>query len=221
MHTAEEAQAWKAIQLLRNSDIHWFTLGGPKGYAMAMLSLKGSAASGLFSSFGAPALSSFPASDRPLLRALDDKDKYLAASVILWMRQRGPPFDPSITIEDPGIAFDQDPLLTLARPRGLADWPGKKVTAISVADTDPQELMELRDFWHERLDQTIISLNVWWILVIALIPPMIALSKHYHRVHRIRMGRCPLCNYDLRASSGVCPECGSPIPKNDSTPSTV
>jgi uncharacterized paraquat-inducible protein A len=38
------------------------------------------------------------------------------------------------------------------------------------------------------------------------------LLKRDTRNERRRQGRCPACDYDLRASKGRCPECGMPIP---------
>lgn len=40
-----------------------------------------------------------------------------------------------------------------------------------------------------------------------LIRPAVPIRKSVHE----RL--CPVCGYDLRASSGECPECGEPIPE--------
>ena len=34
-----------------------------------------------------------------------------------------------------------------------------------------------------------------------------------HRRNRVWRGRCGSCGYDLRASTGCCSECGTPVPK--------
>jgi hypothetical protein len=41
--------------------------------------------------------------------------------------------------------------------------------------------------------------------------PCLRLARHLRAGHRLRLGRCPRCGYDLTGNtSGVCPECGEP-----------
>lgn len=45
-------------------------------------------------------------------------------------------------------------------------------------------------------------------VVYLVLPRKSALERH-----RLRSGQCRKCGYDLRASTGRCPECGTPIPQ--------
>jgi len=52
------------------------------------------------------------------------------------------------------------------------------------------------------------------VFVLSAILPVVAILKlvRWRRARRaVRMGLCPGCRYDLRASSDRCPECGRPI----------
>jgi hypothetical protein len=54
-----------------------------------------------------------------------------------------------------------------------------------------------------------------WLLVVlsAAMPARAAVTGRRRRIlaRRLRLGRCLLCGYDLRATPGTCPECGSPV----------
>lgn len=55
----------------------------------------------------------------------------------------------------------------------------------------------------------------WWIIfaVILFWPPR--LLRHRENVRQGDVGHCAICGYDLRASTGRCPECGTAIPSTD------
>lgn len=42
-------------------------------------------------------------------------------------------------------------------------------------------------------------------------------TRRRRELERRRMGLCPACGYDLRASKDCCPECGTPVPPDPAT----
>ena len=58
----------------------------------------------------------------------------------------------------------------------------------------------------------------WLISVITLPLPVLALFRWVYRSKRYAGGQCAACGYDLRASSGRCPECGALVPTGSTTP---
>jgi hypothetical protein len=63
--------------------------------------------------------------------------------------------------------------------------------------------------------ESTIVFPIWEPLLVFLLPPLIAFVVYVRRRRRLQRAlvsrRCVKCNYDLRASKGRCPECGTPF----------
>ena len=55
-------------------------------------------------------------------------------------------------------------------------------------------------------------LPYWLILIVSMPAPGVWVWCRRRSGRRARLGLCPICGYDLRASKDRCPECGTPIP---------
>jgi len=61
--------------------------------------------------------------------------------------------------------------------------------------------------------ETRARLPMWMPVVAFALLPIIGVWRRAARRRRIKRGRCKECNYNLTANtSGVCPECGTPVP---------
>lgn len=79
---------------------------------------------------------------------------------------------------------------------------------------DPAQLPAIRRLWHDRFDITVYSIPWWPFLPVFSIAPALWLARKVRRSRlaaRRLAGCCLNCGYDLRASTGRCPECGQPI----------
>jgi len=219
--TSTEEQAWNDVKRLRNEDIDWtiqdtdsiniapyawlasphFRAGTP-GYRLSRMS---------------------GVSDLPFLRALDGPRKFLAADILLTQRYSSRGASTGISFPLDGAPHSESYTTFLLKLKRPVPASGAAPVPIRFEDlaTDVEQLPGIRDRWHKALDVTILTINIWWVVGVALVLPLLFISKFVQRRHCLSLGRCPQCNYDLRASTGVCPECGAPIPKNASTPSTV
>ena len=53
---------------------------------------------------------------------------------------------------------------------------------------------------------------LWSITLATAILPVAAYVRHTQRNERRKSGRCIKCGYDLHATPGKCPQCGTPLP---------
>jgi hypothetical protein len=70
----------------------------------------------------------------------------------------------------------------------------------------------------DRPNSTVIEMTIvlpdWFLVLLLGVPPLLWTRRRFV-ARRPKMGVCRTCGYDLRASVGRCPECGSPIPAAD------
>lgn len=60
--------------------------------------------------------------------------------------------------------------------------------------------------------QYTVCIPLWFVFILGLLTVLLAsrgIRRRARRRSRLRVGRCPECGYDLRASAGTCPECGA------------
>jgi hypothetical protein len=125
----------------------------------------------------------------------------------------GPPF---ITITGPrtppppGLAYARAPHPDrLEELAWEADRPRFEVNEYQRAHAIGSEAARVEQTWY-------CSAPCWAGLAAAAVPPGVLLAARVasvrQRRRRVRMGVCPTCGYDLRATSGRCPECGAKVP---------
>jgi hypothetical protein len=156
---------------------------------------------------------------RPLLRALDDPDKFVVAHRMLrYLRQKSY-YEFNVRRSD-ALVVKTDGLVVELRDAGATESPGSASNALqrdypysgSVA-IDPSQRDAIRDLWHDRLDVAVGSTPHWRVMAALALPPVIWAGLQIRRARltrgRRRLGLCLACGYDLRHSPGRCPECGA------------
>ena len=68
--------------------------------------------------------------------------------------------------------------------------------------------------WTPRWTELVIPW--WYALVLTAVLPVLWFSDRLRHRRRTRVGACPTCGYDLRATPDRCPECGAIAGNRDS-----
>ena len=174
---------------------------------------------------------------RPLLKALDDPHKFMAAHVLLRAVTAAPPWGGTpppwggvagAELRSGGKAFCwYDGMgLELLQPDAVEAQIGGvgsgAVTSVFRHGTgaswrvDPAQREALADLWHERLDARLgPAVSHGWVVGAAMVLPGVWLARWRRRAWREASGRCVRCGYDLCESPERCPECGEPCVGDD------
>jgi hypothetical protein len=89
-----------------------------------------------------------------------------------------------------------------AQYRKTTDWIGVRPTGTGWSKPE-------RQIMRYTLDYAVLAVPYWALLLATGLAPALWLRGRMRRRGRILGGRCARCGYDLRASPGRCPECGS------------
>jgi hypothetical protein len=113
-----------------------------------------------------------------------------------------------------GVFVDEyDGLTVYLSPRWATQRAGGMGPTVDCyARFDASALAVVRDLWHRRLDEPVVSAPHWALVLVLAGAPLLAAVAPVRRLRRRSRrcrGLCPACGYDLRQSPDRCPECGA------------
>jgi hypothetical protein len=92
---------------------------------------------------------------------------------------------------------------------GLSCW---RWAIISQAGGRPDHRTTFHGYWYG------LELPYWLVCAVAAVLPFRGFVRWRRRRRRSARGGCPTCGYDLRATPGRCPECGTAAPPTPPPP---
>ncbi len=244
MPADQEAAAWELAGRIRNTDLGWSIPGdlskpnpapietpdAPHGRLFEGFMVKGGVVRypqplGYYRADWTKPPIPFEAQRRPLLRAMEDPDRWIVAHYLAWRQAPTTQWPTSVPLKQAGDVYTHDlaglrielPVPDLDSPRKPAYSDPRKFFWVyrqdepPLARIDPSQRTRIRDMWHDRLGVTLVAAPYWLLMLVGLVPPLVWLRGRARVKLRRRRGLCPKCGYDLRASPQCCPECGSTV----------
>jgi hypothetical protein len=216
---------WAAAGQIRNADLEWRAFGNnDRVRGPFWVSCYGRGPADVLTDsqrvVGRPASRVPPAAwSRPLLRALEDLDRFAVAHYGLVEQFRG--WEPSLPSswadddepEGSAVALYAGLAVRLRWKYALEDSGGTCWTYETSAVADPAQLPAIRELWHRRPDVPARSAPYCALVAATAALPVawlgLGVGRWSSRLRRVRRGHCAACGFDLRGSPGRCPECGT------------
>jgi hypothetical protein len=137
----------------------------------------------------------------------------LLATAALWVRSAWCGLTVVYAFRNGNVMFDCDPREAAFGFDVDEDndfGPGLTVRDSEEVSRWPNEVAGFGRMWNRQTRA--VKCPQWFLVLVFSIPPICWLlgAPNRHRAKR-RLGLCPNCNYDLRATPQRCPECGRAV----------